>query len=64
MAAQEALAAEQAAVAKAALLQLFGLVEQDTKAATFQPGDEAVIMSNLVKLALESNNQQPEGKLP
>lgn len=63
VAAQEALAAEQVPVAKAALLHLCDLVEQDTEAATFQPGDEAVILSNLVKLVFENENQQPEGKL-
>lgn len=63
VAAQEALSAEQGQVAKAALLQLHALVEKDQGAATFQPGDEAVIMSNLVKLVLETEEKQPEGQL-
>ena len=63
VAAQEALSAEQGQVAKAALLHLHSLVEKDKEAATFQPGDEAVIFSNLVKLVLETGDKQPEGQL-
>lgn len=61
VAAQEALAAEQGHVAKAALLHLHSLVEKDKEAAMFQ-GDEAMIISNLVKLVLETG-EQPEGQL-
>lgn len=63
VAAQEALAAEQGHVAKVALLHLHSLVEKDTDATTFQPGEEAMIISNLVKLVLEIEERQPEGQL-
>lgn len=49
-------------MAKAALMHLHSLVEKDKEAATFQPGDEAVIISNLVKLVLETEDN-PEGQL-
>lgn len=62
VAAQEALAAEQGHVAKAALLHLHSLVEKDKEAAMFQPGDEAMIISNLVKLVQEIG-EEPEGQL-
>ena len=63
MAAQEALAADQAEVAKAALLNLHALVEKDTEGNTFKPGDEALIVSNLVKLFLDKVQKHPGGEL-
>jgi len=53
VAAQEAMGAEQTVVAKQALLQLWDLVEKDSNG-TFQPGDQAVIMSNLVKITQDN----------
>ena len=63
VAAQEALSTEQGHVAKAALLHLHNLVEKDKEA--FQPGDEAMIISNLVRLVLDSidNEAKLEGQL-
>ncbi len=61
VAAQEALGAEQAVVAKQALLHLHRLVETDSTG-VFQPGDEAVIVSNLVKV-IQENAGQGEGEL-
>ena len=43
-------------------MHLHSLIEKDKEAATFQPGDEAVIISNLVKLVLETEDN-PEGQL-
>ena len=65
VAAQEALATEQGHVAKAALLHLHSLVEKDKEAATVQPGDEAMIISNLVRLVLDSIDSEAklEGQL-
>ena len=60
VAAQEAMGAEQNVVAKQALLQLWDLVEKDSNR-TFQPGDQAVIMSNLVKIT--QDNQSGNGEL-
>ncbi|KAL0045991.1 hypothetical protein WJX82_010670 [Trebouxia sp. C0006] len=55
VAAQEAMGAEQTVVAKQALLQLWDLVEKDSNG-TFQPGDQAVIMSNLVKITQDDQS--------
>ena len=63
VAAQEAVSAEQGKVAKAALLHLHSLIEKDREAAIFQPGDEAVVVSNLVKLVLQNGEKKPEGQL-
>jgi hypothetical protein len=60
VAAQEAMGAEQTVVAKQALLQLWDMVETDSDG-TFQPGDQAVIMSNLVKIT--QDNQSGNGEL-
>ena len=61
VAAQEAMGAQQAKVAKEALLQLYNLVETDS-AGAFQPGDEAVILSNVVRIIQDSASQTGEGK--
>ncbi|DBA83480.1 TPA: hypothetical protein ACH3X2_006411 [Trebouxia sp. C0005] len=60
VAAQEAMGAEQTVVAKQALLQLWDMVDTDSNG-TFQPGDQAVIMSNLVKIT--QDNQSGNGEL-
>jgi len=63
VAAQEAMGAEQTVVAKQALLQLWDLVEKDSDS-TFQPGDQAVIMSNLVKITQDNQSGNDELRYP
>lgn len=55
------MATDQAVVAKQALLQLHTLIEKEPDG-TFQPGDEAMILSNLVKIIQGNADQAAEGE--
>ena len=60
-AAQEAVTAQQADVAKCALLELQKLIDEDP-AATIAPGDRAVVLSNIVRIIQDTPNQSVKGK--
>ena len=54
--------AEQALVAKQALMQLYDMVEADSDGC-FQPGDQAVILSNVIKIIQDIALQAKDGEL-
>ena len=61
VAAQEAMNAEQALVAKQALMQLYDMVEEDSEG-YFQPGDQAVILCNMIKIIQDRATQAEDGE--
>lgn len=54
VAAQEAMVADQSAVAIEALQQLHELLVKAQAGQTFKPGDEAIILTNLMRLTQEA----------
>lgn len=61
VAAQEAMVAGQSGVAKEALQQLHGLLVKAPAADSFKPGDEAVILTNLIRLVQETAPEAAQG---
>ena len=53
--------AGQSGVAKEALQQLHGLLVKAPAADSFKPGDEAVILTNLIRLVQETAHEAPQG---
>ena len=62
VAAREAMVADQSSVAKEALQQLHGLLVNASAADTFKPGDEAIILTNLMRLVQETAAHSSAGK--
>ena len=61
VAAQEAMVAGQSGVAREALQQLHGLLVKAPAADSFKPGDEAVILTNLIRLVQETAPEAAQG---